>query len=130
IRPAQFQGRGMTQQPASHLLLIPSYNTGAKLVETVRDARRYWQPVWVVIDGSTDGSAQTLLVATAEDANVRILVMPYNQGKGAAVLHGLREAAAAGFSHVLTMDADGQHPANRIQEFMAVSRTNPNAMIL
>jgi len=65
----------MTQQPASHLLLIPSYNTGAKLVETVRDARRYWQPVWVVIDGSTDGSAQTLLVATAEDAQVRILVL-------------------------------------------------------
>ena len=119
----------MTQQPASHLLLIPSYNTGAKLVETVRDARRYVQPVWVVIDGSTDGSAQTLLVATAEDAQVRILVLPYNQGKGAAVLHGLREAAAAGFSHVLTMDADGQHPAALIPDFIAMSRANPDAVI-
>ena len=43
----------MIQQAASHLLLIPSYNTGAKLVETVRDARRYVQPVWVVIDGNS-----------------------------------------------------------------------------
>ena len=51
-----------------------------------------------------------------------MLVLPHNQGKGAAVLHGLREAAAAGFTHVLTMDADGQHPAALIPEFMAMSR--------
>jgi glycosyltransferase involved in cell wall biosynthesis len=119
----------MTQPPVSHLLLIPSYNTGAKLVETVRHARRYWQPVWVVIDGSTDGSTQSLQAAVAQDTHIRVIVLPHNEGKGAAVLHGLREAAAAGYSHVLTMDADGQHPAALIPDFMATSRANPDAVI-
>jgi glycosyltransferase involved in cell wall biosynthesis len=113
----------------SHLILIPSYNTGLKVIDTVREARRYWQPVWVVIDGSTDGSGDALQALAAEDPALRVLVLPHNQGKGAAVLHGLREAAMAGYSHVLTMDADGQHPAERIPEFMAVSRAHPRAVI-
>ncbi|HUM07951.1 MAG TPA: glycosyltransferase family 2 protein, partial [Acidocella sp.] len=50
--------------------------------------------------------------------------------KGAAVLDGLRAAAAAGFTHVLVMDADGQHPAAGIAEFMGISQQNPQAMIL
>jgi len=70
--------------------------------------------VWVVVDGSTDGSAGGLLAMAAQDAGLRVIVLPRNQGKGAAVLHGLDEAAAAGFSHVLTMDSDGQHPPERI----------------
>lgn len=113
----------------SHLVLIPSYNTGLKVLETVREARRYWQPVWVVIDGSTDDSVGALQVLAAEDPALRVLVMPHNQGKGAAVLHGLREAARAGYSHVLTMDADGQHPAAQIPEFMAMSQAHPQAVI-
>ena len=40
----------------SHLVVIPSYNTGMKVLETVREARRFWEPVWIVVDGSTDGS--------------------------------------------------------------------------
>ena len=47
----------------THLVLIPSYNPGAKGVETVRAARAYWAPVWVVVDGSTDGSAQALMLS-------------------------------------------------------------------
>ncbi len=113
----------------SHLVLIPSYNTGLKVLETVREARRYWQPVWVVVDGSTDGSSAALKTLAAEDPAIKVLVLPHNQGKGAAVLHGLREAAAAGYSHVLTMDADGQHPAARIPEFMAMSHAHPQAVI-
>jgi glycosyltransferase involved in cell wall biosynthesis len=58
------------------------------------------------------------------------LVLPHNQGKGAAILHGLREAAAAGYSHVLTMDADGQHPAAKIPEFMAASHAHLQAVVL
>jgi len=59
-----------------------------------------------------------------------VLVLPVNQGKGAAVLHGLREAARAGYTHALVMDADGQHPASSIAEFMAASRQEPAAMVL
>lgn len=112
----------------TRLVLIPSYNTGAKLLETVTEVLRRWQPVWVVIDGSTDGSGETL--ATLNGQGLRVFRRARNGGKGAAVLEGLRAAAADGFTHVLTMDADGQHPASAIPEFMALSRQHPEAMIL
>ena len=114
----------------THLVLIPSYNPGAKVYETVRAARQYWTPVWVVVDGSDDGSAEGLRAMAAEDCDLRVLVLARNQGKGAAVLHGLDHAATAGFTHVLTMDSDGQHPADRIPAFMAESAKQPAAMIL
>jgi glycosyltransferase involved in cell wall biosynthesis len=113
-----------------HLVLIPSFNSGAKLGETVRAARARWPDVWVVVDGSTDGSGEALRAEAAGDPGVRVLALPENRGKGAAVLHGLREAAAAGFTHALTMDADGQHPAERIPAFVAASRADPGAMVL
>jgi glycosyltransferase involved in cell wall biosynthesis len=115
---------------ATHLVLIPSYNPGAKAVETVQAARAQWPHVWVVVDGSTDGSAQALNDLAAVDAGLEVIVLPRNVGKGAAVLHGLERAAAQGFTHVLTMDADGQHPAHLIPAFMAASATQPAAMVL
>jgi glycosyltransferase involved in cell wall biosynthesis len=115
---------------ATHLVLIPSYDTGPILVETVRAARAAWAPVWVVLDGSTDGSRERLAPLAAADPGLRVLGLPANSGKGAAVLHGLRAAARAGFTHVLTMDADGQHPAQLVPEFMAASAAAPEAMIL
>lgn len=113
-----------------HLVLIPSYNTGTKLVQTVVDARAQWQPVWVVIDGSTDGGREAMDRLAAEDPGLRVLALPYNLGKGAAVQHGLRLAASEGFTHVLTMDADGQHDAASIAGMMALSCAHPDAMIL
>jgi len=120
----------MTVASTTHLVLIPSYNPGPKVYETVRGARRCWTPVWVVVDGSTDGSAEGLLAMAAQDPGLRAIVLPRNQGKGAAVLHGLEQAAAAGFTHVLTMDSDGQHPPGAIPAFMAESLRQPAAMIL
>jgi glycosyltransferase involved in cell wall biosynthesis len=114
----------------THLVLIPSYNPGEKVLETVRAARLCWNPVWVVVDGSTDGSGARLREMAAGDAGLRVFNLPRNQGKGAAVLHGLHEAAAQGYSHALTMDSDGQHPADRICEFMAASQRAPDALIL
>ncbi len=114
----------------THLVLIPSYNPGVKVYETVRAACQYWTPVWVVVDGSTDGSAEGLLAMAAQIAGLRVIVLPRNQGKGAAVLHGLEQAEMAGFSHILTMDSDGQHPPERIPAFMAESARQPAAMIL
>jgi hypothetical protein len=115
---------------ATHLVLIPSYNTGEMLFETVRAARQHWNPVWVVVDGSTDGTGERLRKMAASDSGLRVYVLPRNQGKGAAILHGLREAAALGFTHALTMDSDGQHPADHIPEFMAIAQENPQALIL
>lgn len=114
----------------THLVIIPSYNPGKKVYETVRDARQYWNPVWVVIDGSTDGTAAVLQAIATDDAGLRIIELSRNQGKGAAVLHGLKLAAAAGFTHALTMDSDGQHPADHIPMFMVESINQPRAMVL
>ena len=120
----------MPTASSTHLVIIPSYNPGPKVYETVRAARQYWTPVWVVVDGSDDGTAEGLLAMSAEDPGLRVIVSPRNQGKGAAVLRGLEQAAAAGFSHALTMDSDGQHSPERIPAFMAESISQPAAMIL
>ena len=115
---------------ATHLVLIPSYNTGAKVFETVRAARAQWCPVWVVVDGSTDGSTQGLRDMAATDPGLKLFVLPQNSGKGAAVLLGLQAARDAGFTHALTMDADGQHPAALIPAFMQASTQRRDAMVL
>lgn len=114
----------------THLLLVPSYNTGPKLAGVIAEALRHWQPVMVVIDGSTDGSEKPLRELAAREPALSVLVQPRNAGKGAAVLAGLVAAREQGFTHVLTMDADGQHPAALIPEFMEISRQNPAAMVL
>ena len=114
----------------THLVLIPSYNTGATVYETVRAARAQWTPVWVVVDGSTDGTAEGLQRMAADDPGLTVMVLPENRGKGAAVLHGLDAAARAGFTHALTMDSDGQHPADLIGAFMQQSIAKPGAMVL
>lgn len=115
---------------ATHLVLVPSYNPGRLVLETVRAARAHWEPVWVVVDGSCDGTAGVLEALARTDPGLRVLVRPRNGGKGAAVLDGLHAAVRAGFTHVLTMDSDGQHPAERIGAFMAASCAAPHAMIL
>jgi glycosyltransferase involved in cell wall biosynthesis len=111
-------------------VLIPSYNPGRHVYATVRAALDQWNPVWVVVDGSTDGSAARLLAMAAEESALTVFVLPVNRGKGAAVLQGLRVAAARGYTHALTMDSDGQHPAERIPEFMQTSQAHPSAMVL
>jgi glycosyltransferase involved in cell wall biosynthesis len=121
---------GMPKASNTHLVLIPSYNPGPKVFATVRDALDQWAPVWVVVDGSTDQSAQRLLAMAAAEPALQVFVLPENRGKGAAVLFGLREAQTRGFTHALTMDSDGQHPAERIRAFMQASIALPAAMVL
>ncbi len=115
---------------ATHVVVIPSFDTGPLVYSTVAAARAAWSPVWVVVDGSTDGTAEGLRSLAAADAGLRVEVLARNSGKGAAVLHALEAARAAGFTHALTMDADGQHPADLIPAFMAESSAHPDAMIL
>ncbi|APR03595.1 glycosyltransferase family 2 protein [Thauera chlorobenzoica] len=120
----------MTLPSLTHLVLIPSYNPGEKVYETVRAARRQWHPVWVVVDGSTDGTAEGLQALEAHDPGLRVIVLPGNCGKGAAVLHGVELAMREGYTHALTIDSDGQHPAELIPRFMSASQERPEAMVL
>lgn len=120
----------MPAASATHLVIIPSYNPGHRVYETVRAARAEWTPIWMVVDGSNDGSAAGLQAMADGDPGLRVIVLPENRGKGAAVCEGLRHAAAAGFTHALVMDSDGQHPAARIPEFMRISEASPGGMVL
>jgi glycosyltransferase involved in cell wall biosynthesis len=119
----------MTQASATHLVLIPSYNSGRLLEATVKAARDAWAPVWVVIDGSTDGSEAAIVERAATDPHLRVIRLPRNRGKGGAVLHGLTLALELGYTHVLTMDADGQHPPDHIAPFMQASLAEPSSLI-
>lgn len=114
----------------THLVLIPSYNTGPKVLETVSEALKYWAPIWVVVDGSNDGSGEELEALAKKEENLRVFRLARNQGKGAAILHGFDEAEAHGFTHILCMDSDGQHPADMIPEYMSVSMAMPERMVL
>lgn len=113
-----------------YLVLIPSYNTGPILLETVTEVLQQGFEVWVVVDGSTDGSADPLDALAAANPLIRVVRRQHNGGKGEAVLTGAREAIRAGFTHALVMDADGQHPADRIADFFEASQKNPYAMVL
>jgi glycosyltransferase involved in cell wall biosynthesis len=114
----------------THLVIIPSFNSGRLLGRTVAAARKYWAPVWVVIDGSTDDSGAAVEALARTDSAVRVVHLPNNGGKGAAVRQGLIAAQTAGFTHALVMDADGQHPANRVPSFMATSAAAPGALVM
>ena len=120
----------MTVRSKTHLVLIPSYNPGPKVVDTVSGALAQWSPVCIIIDGSTDGSVQTLRQMAQGREGLEIMVLPKNCGKGAAVLAGVRSALARGYTHALTMDSDGQHPAESIAQFMQLSAENPDGMVL
>lgn len=113
---------------ARPLVLIPSYNTGRLLLPTVEQALAQGFPVWVVIDGSTDGSPATL-TPLLDHPSFHLIQLPHNQGKGSAVLHGITAAEKQGFTHVLCMDADGQHPAAFIPKFLHLSSLHPEAAV-
>jgi glycosyltransferase involved in cell wall biosynthesis len=114
----------------THLVLVPTYNAGPRLLSTVQAALARWQPVWVVVDGSTDGSEVPVVELAKTRPALRVLLHSGNRGKGAAVLTGVAAALAAGFTHALVMDSDGQHPVDSIPEFMRASEEDPSAAIL
>ena len=109
------------------LILIPSYNTGKILPQTVVGVLKFKTPVWVIIDGSTDDSMSHL--ALIDDRLLEVIHLEKNGGKGAAVYAGIKRAVARGYSHVLTMDADGQHPAEAIPSYLEMAAAHPRAAL-
>ncbi|MCE2959216.1 MAG: glycosyltransferase family 2 protein [Akkermansiaceae bacterium] len=110
-------------------VLIPSYNSGPLLRQTVAAALNVWEDVFVVIDGSKDGSDEGL-EDLAGTKRLRVHRLAENGGKGAAILKGITLAEDEGFTHALAMDADGQHPADHIKYFMEMGAQYPEALVL
>jgi glycosyltransferase involved in cell wall biosynthesis len=98
-------------------VIIPVYNHQDRVAEVIRQVLQLGLPVFVVDDGSTDGTPGVL--ATLK--GITILRHPTNLGKGAALLTGF--AAAANISDwALTLDADGQHLPQDCPAFLELVR--------
>lgn len=114
----------------SVVALIPIYNHPTTVANMVKGVRACDLPCILVDDGSNAECAAVLdQLAASHSSEVILVRLPYNQGKGVAVAHGLREAEARGFSHALQIDADGQHACEDIPKFLACAREHPQAII-
>lgn len=110
--------------------VVPVYNHGAAVGAVVAALRGHSLPCLLVDDGSEPGCA-AVLDALAADASgaIRLLRLPENQGKGGAMMAGLRAARDQGYSHALQIDADGQHDAADIPEFLRRAQARPDHLI-
>lgn len=106
-------------------VLIPAYNEAATLRDVVERALAVMPWVIVVDDGSTDGTA-----ATVAGLPIDLLRNESNAGKGASLWRGLRAAIAAGATHVVTIDADGQHRPEDAPRLLEVARRHPDRLVI
>src|SRR5580693_6031043 len=102
-------------------IVIPCYNHSSTLAAVVADARKFC-PILIVDDGSTQP-----LPALPDCEIVRL---PENTGKGAALRAGFARAAELGYTHVITMDADGQHYAEDLPKFLEAVNAQPESLIV
>ena len=113
--------------------VIPVYNHGETVGDVVATLRGYGLPVILVDDGSDTFTARMLdaivSVKSAFGPPVKLVRLPKNRGKGAAVMTGFRSAYSYGASHVLQVDADGQHGLEVVPRFLDASAQNPDAVI-
>ena len=109
-------------------LVIPVYNHAEAIAATLAGLAPLGLPVILVDDGSDPACARVLRRLADEHALV-LERLPVNRGKGAALKRGLRLAAAAGYSHALQIDADGQHDPADVPAFLAAARDWPDRII-
>ncbi|MFH1641664.1 MAG: glycosyltransferase family 2 protein [Nanoarchaeota archaeon] len=96
------------------LVLIPCYNHGKYLPHVISDVKKYCNDIVVINDGSTDNTGKILSTLSG----VKIFHHPINKGKGAALKTGFEYAIKNGYHAVITIDADGQHKAFDIPNFI------------
>ncbi len=106
------------------LVLVPVYNHASTLGPVLRQLESTGLPILVVNDGSTDAIDCVL----TEFPRVHVAHHAVNQGKGQALLTGMRWALARGFASVLTFDADGQHLAGDIPQLVHAWERDPGAI--
>jgi len=110
--------------------IIPVYNHPDTIEYMVEGVRQAGLPCMLVDDGSEAGCAAVLdAVATKYGPKVQLLRLLCNEGKGGAMMTGLRAALAQGYSHALQIDADGQHTVADISTFIALARAQPQVVV-
>jgi len=108
--------------------VIPVYNHEAAVPAVVEALLASGLPC-VLVDDASSPACAAVLEQLAEREQVFLVKLAVNQGKGGAVMAGLREASRLGFSHALQVDADGQHDLRDVDNFIATSRTHPEALV-
>jgi glycosyltransferase involved in cell wall biosynthesis len=96
--------------------LIPAYNCATRVGAVVTGVRSFVADVLVVDDGSTDETT-----SAARTAGARVVVHASNRGKGASVRSGLAVLLGEEYSHIMMLDADGQHDPTDAPNFLAVT---------
>ncbi|WP_374602367.1 glycosyltransferase family 2 protein [Arenimonas sp.] len=116
--------------PFSPVVVVPVFDHPQAIAGLVETLRGLGVPCLLVDDGSGPECAALLAgLAHRHPDAVSLVRLETNQGKGAAVMAGLREAGRRGFSHALQIDADGQHDARDVPRFLAMARETPDAVI-
>ncbi|MGL5408440.1 MAG: glycosyltransferase, partial [Shewanella sp.] len=116
------------KSPYSPCFLIPCYNHGSTIAAVVESLSVFSLPVLVVDDGSNDETKRPLDALSAEE-KITLIRLPENQGKGGAVIAGIQQAFAQGFSHAIQIDADGQHDLDAVPTLLQASQSKPNRLI-
>lgn len=105
--------------------VVPVYNHAGHLRSVIENIKKYNCPIIVINDGSTDET--TACLERIQD--IHLIVHETNQGKGAAILSGIKEAAKTA-EWAITIDADGQHDPADAAVLMQSARENPGAIII
>ena len=108
--------------------VIPVYNHETAVPGVVAALRAAGLPC-VLVDDASSPACAAVLGELARGENIFLIRLAVNQGKGGAVMAGLREAMQLGFTHALQVDADGQHDLRNVATFMRVSQQNPAALV-
>jgi len=110
-------------------VLIPYFNHGAAIGGVLASTQSLGLPSFIVDDGSDSRAKQALSDAVRGRDDITLILLPHNQGKGAAVMAGCNAALAAGFTHAIQIDADGQHQASDIPKLVDAARQRPAALV-
>lgn len=104
--------------------IVPCLNEAAALHTLLPEILRRLPAVYVIDDGSTDGTAEVAKRAGAK------VISQSRQGKGAALMTGLRAAMNDGFAYALAMDGDGQHSPQDIPLFLEKARSSGSPLVV
>ena len=106
-------------------IVIPVYNHSKTLRDVVVRALEVHDAVMVVDDGSTDEG-----IGTLAGLDVQIVQHQHNRGKGAAILTAADACRRLGMTHMITMDADGQHNPEDLAHFIPAVQSDPAAIVV
>ena len=111
-------------------LVVPCYDHEGAIGRTLQNLKSLGLPCLVVDDGSGEACRRVLAeLAQRESAWVTLRTLTPNQGKGAAVISAFEAALAAGFTHAVQVDADGQHDARDVPPLLELARAHPEAVV-